>query len=165
MRHRLDAEVLLDPAGQLDGAAAGGAAGAVCHRHEVGRVVSQHLERALERALALVGLGREELEGEDGAPLFEELGYLHGGTLTRLCQGCSISRPVAWAVRAPSWYWTSTWSFWPYDPNSPRKMAVQRPRPSFSFSRVRAKCNSSPTTLKSVPSCWGTPFTKTRYGG
>src|ERR671915_786271 len=84
VRHRLDAEVLLDPPGQLDGAAAGGAAGAVGHRHVVRRVVTQHLQRALERLLALVRLGREELEGEDRTALYEELGYAHGANLNTI---------------------------------------------------------------------------------
>ena len=66
VRHRLDAEVALDRLRDLDGAVAGGAAGAVGHRDVVGLVVLQDLERVPERLLPLVGLRREELERKDG---------------------------------------------------------------------------------------------------
>ena len=69
---------LLDPLRDLDGAVARGAAGAVGHGDEVGRVVLQDLERALERPLALVGLRREELEREDGTAVAEDAVDAHG---------------------------------------------------------------------------------------
>ena len=64
VRHRLEAEVLLDPLRDLDRALARGAGRAVGDRDVVGAVLLQLGERLLEVALALVGLRREELERE-----------------------------------------------------------------------------------------------------
>jgi hypothetical protein len=90
VRHRLDAEVVLDPLGQLDGGVPGAAARAIGHRYEVGVVVLKLTERQPQRSLTLLGLGREELEREDRAPVLEDLGNAHprqARTLTRVCQG------------------------------------------------------------------------------
>ena len=65
MRHRLDAELLLDPFGELERQAARRAGRSVRHRHEIGLELAQRPERLAQVALALVGLGREELERED----------------------------------------------------------------------------------------------------
>ena len=66
VRHRLDAQLLLDPLGDLDRPLAGRPAGAVGHRDEVGLQAPQRAQRLAQGALALGRLGREELEREDG---------------------------------------------------------------------------------------------------
>jgi hypothetical protein len=57
-----------DPLGHRDRAVAGRAAGAVRHRDEVGAQRLELADRRPQLALALVGLGREELEGEQREP-------------------------------------------------------------------------------------------------
>ena len=64
--HRLDLEVLLDPLRDLDRALASRAGGAVSHGDVVRVVGPEHFERVLQHAAAVVGLRREELEGEAG---------------------------------------------------------------------------------------------------
>src|SRR5262249_11537820 len=71
--HRLDAEPLLDPLRDLDRPLAGGPARAVGHGHVLGLVLLELAQCVLEVLLALVGLGREELEREHWSLLFEDL--------------------------------------------------------------------------------------------
>ena len=63
--HRLDGVAVLDVADDVERAVARGAAGPVRDRGEVGLQRAQRVERALEVALAVGRLGREELERED----------------------------------------------------------------------------------------------------
>ncbi len=62
--HREQRGLLRDPPGDRDRAVAGGAAGAVGHRHERRPQRLELADRAPEHRLAVVVLGREELEGE-----------------------------------------------------------------------------------------------------
>ena len=96
VRHCLHAELLLDPLGQLHRALTRRAAGAVGDRHEVGRELAQIREGLAQVALALLALGREELEGEARTVSgLEEFIDAHGRgnlpTLTRTCQGYDAS--------------------------------------------------------------------------
>ena len=73
VRHRLDAEVLLDPLDDLDRAVARRAARAVGDRDERRRVLSELRERRAQVLLALLGLRREELEREARVRVLEDL--------------------------------------------------------------------------------------------
>ena len=79
VRHRLHTQVLLDPFRHLDRALARGAGGPVGDRDVVGVVLLQLAQRSLEGPLALVGLGREELEREAWRRRGENLVDSHDG--------------------------------------------------------------------------------------
>jgi hypothetical protein len=72
VRHRLDPVVALDALDDVDRPVAGRAAGAVGHRREVGLERGELVERGVEIALPVLGLGREELEREDRLVLGRE---------------------------------------------------------------------------------------------
>jgi hypothetical protein len=80
VRHRLDAQRVLDPLRDLDRAVAGRAGGAVGHGDVGGLVLPQLVQRLLELLHALVGLRREELEREDGTAVFEDLIDAHSAS-------------------------------------------------------------------------------------
>src|SRR5437764_6798742 len=83
--HRLDSQVALEPPGHLQRAVARRATGAVGHRDEVRLERAERFERGAEIPLPVVGLRREELEGEDR--LFsggEDLVDTHGARLYNL---------------------------------------------------------------------------------
>src|SRR2546427_583646 len=66
MRHRLEPVLVLDVLGDLDGPVARRAAGAVGDRDVVGLECAQLVQRQMQVPLALVRLGWEEFEREDG---------------------------------------------------------------------------------------------------
>ena len=92
MGHGLDAQIPLDPPGDLHGSLAGRASGSVRDRREIGFERLERLQRGPEVPLAVVGLGREELEREDwlvgrGEDLVDAHGPGNVARLTRVCQG------------------------------------------------------------------------------
>src|SRR5437763_4069230 len=81
VRHRLDAEVPLDRRRDLDSAVSRRAAGAVGDGHIRRLILAEVIQSALQLGLALLGLGREELEGEDRPALLEDLVDTHRARL------------------------------------------------------------------------------------
>ena len=106
VRHRLDPELLLDPLGQLDRARPRRAAGAVGDRDEVRLERRSDSSASAQVALALVGLGREELEREDwlARPRRGSRRSARGAqrsNLDRVCQGCRGAVRSALEAEAP----------------------------------------------------------------
>src|SRR5580693_2672978 len=99
VRHRLQSVVLLDALDDLDRLRARGAAGAVGDRYERRLERAQLGERGIQVALALLGLGGEELERERRLAAREQLIDPHRKSLTRACQGSAAQRSGSPAIR------------------------------------------------------------------
>ena len=77
VRHHLQPQLLLQDAGDLDRALAGGAPRPVGDRDEIGLQLTQRAGRLQQLCLRLLGLRREELDREDRSPGAEDLVYSH----------------------------------------------------------------------------------------